>query len=691
VRVHFVLRLAAALQAFLLISTLVLPGLVSADEPTPTDSPAPTEQPSDPPSSDPTSEPTAPPSAPDPTPDPTPAPPAETPEPVAAPTISSDKADYAPGELVTLTGANWAAGESVHIYVNDELGSTWSRNVDVTADSSGSLLDQFNLPNWFVSNYAVVATASTSGMAVTSFTDSNPQTIAVAAPTSVAVIQGATAVFGNVTVTVGGNTNPCTVTLGVNPALPAGAAAVFGSSPATTTGGNIVSTLSVTTTGATPAGTYTFQVTGTNSAGCQGPGPTAGNTLTLTVNSAMVNTTTAASTASAAYGDTSVIVNAIVTPGSGPAINSGSVTFTVKHGVTTIGAATTDNTVVAGAASVTYALPAGTAAGAYTIEAAYSGATGLSPSSNATQPPPALTINPGSLTVTADDQSKTYGETFTFDGTEFTADGLVNGDSVDSATLASDGAAGTAGVAGSPYEITISDAVGSGLGNYAISYVSGSFTVGRAHLTVTADDKIKVLNAANPTLTYVISGFKNLETAGVVSGAASCSTTALINSPVGPYPITCTIGSLAAANYDFPPGNFVPGTLTILYAPSTASCLGSPGHAILQPIDSAGASVFKQGSTVPAKFRVCDASGNSIGTPGVVTSFKLIQKYTGTSSATVNEDPVSTTPDTAFRWSSTDQQWIFNLNTKSLTKSWTYIYEIKLNDGTSIIFSFGLK
>jgi len=35
----------------------------------------------------------------------------------ALPSISSDKADYAPGESVILSGANWAAGESVHVVV----------------------------------------------------------------------------------------------------------------------------------------------------------------------------------------------------------------------------------------------------------------------------------------------------------------------------------------------------------------------------------------------------------------------------------------------------------------------------------------------------------------------------------------------------------------------------------------------
>ena len=63
-----------------------------------------------------------------------------------APTIQSDKADYAPGELVTLTGRNWQPGESVNIKVNDTYGASWSRNVDVTADASGNITDSFNLP-----------------------------------------------------------------------------------------------------------------------------------------------------------------------------------------------------------------------------------------------------------------------------------------------------------------------------------------------------------------------------------------------------------------------------------------------------------------------------------------------------------------------------------------------------------------
>ncbi|HLC13960.1 MAG TPA: PxKF domain-containing protein, partial [Chthoniobacterales bacterium] len=58
-------------------------------------------------------------------------------------------------------------------------------------------------------------------------------------------------------------------------------------------------------------------------------------------------------------------------------------------------------------------------------------------------------------------------------------------------------------------------------------------------------------------------------------------------------------------------------------------------------------------------------------------------------SAVINEDVVSTTPDTAFRW--TGDQWIFNISTKGMKAGIKYTYQITLNDGSSIVFSFALK
>src|SRR5215211_1070043 len=90
-----------------------------------------------------------------------------------SPTISSDEADYRPGATVTLTGSNWQPGEAVHINVNDDQGQTWSRDSDVTADASGNITDQFQLPSTFVAVYKVTATGAQSGVATTTFTDGN--------------------------------------------------------------------------------------------------------------------------------------------------------------------------------------------------------------------------------------------------------------------------------------------------------------------------------------------------------------------------------------------------------------------------------------------------------------------------------------------------------------------------------------
>ena len=88
-----------------------------------------------------------------------------------------------------------------------------------------------------------------------------------------------------------------------------------------------------------------------------------------------------------------------------------------------------------------------------------------------------LTLNKAALTITANNRTKTFGQAVTFAGTEFTPNGLLNGDTVTSVTLTSSGAAANATVAGSPYSIVPSAAAGSGLGNYAISYVNGLLTV----------------------------------------------------------------------------------------------------------------------------------------------------------------------------------------------------------------------
>lgn len=133
---------------------------------------------------------------------------------------------------------------------------------------------------------------------------------------------------------------------------------------------------------------------------------------------------------------------------------------------------------------------------------------------------------------------------------------------------------------------------------------------------------------------------------------------------------------------------------TNAYAVVYGACADGKGLRVLQPVNDtahgAAPSIFKLGSTVPVKFRACDWAGNSIGTPGVVQSFKLIGKSAG-AVGTDEATPPSTTPDTEFRWSADGQQWIFNLGTKSYSKSTTYTFRITLNSGQTIDFSLGFK
>ena len=301
--------------------------------------------------------------------------------------------------------------------------------------------------------------------------------------------------------------------------------------------------------------------------------------------------------------------------------------------------------------------------------------------------PVGLTVNPKALDITAKDRSKIYGQVVIFAGTEFTVGSsqLVNGDTVTSVTLTSAGAAATANVVGSLYMITPSAALGTGLGNYTIGYHNApvGLTVSKAALTIKADDKTIVLHAALPTFTVTPTGLVNGETLAVLGGSLTYTpTTTPANA--GTYDIVPS--GYTSNNYNI---TFQKGTLTVMYS-SSCIIFGDPTHSILQPINPDGSSVNKAGSTVPAKFRVGDANCNSIGTPGVVTSFKLIAQSSDPNT-TINEDVNSTTPDTAFRWDPTAQQWIFNISTKGMKAGVKYTYQISLNDGSSIGFSFALK
>lgn len=174
-----------------------------------------------------------------------------------------------------------------------------------------------------------------------------------------------------------------------------------------------------------------------------------------------------------------------------------------------------------------------------------------------------------------------------------------------------------------------------------------------------------------------------LGSATLAGGTASAAVSSL---GVGSHALSAAYSGDSA----YGPSTSAALTHVVRYAGAGTTCVGQPGHQILQPVNADGTSVFRQGRTVPATFRVCNAAGQSIGTPGVVQDFRLTQVITGTTSA-VNETVPSTTPDTAFRWDAAAAQWIFNISTAGQQAQRTYVYTITLNDGTTIGFRYGLR
>lgn len=324
--------------------------------------------------------------------------------------------------------------------------------------------------------------------------------------------------------------------------------------------------------------------------------------------------------------------------------------------------------------TATYSRTAGeTVAGSpYTITATLAPA-GVLGNYSVTYNAAAFTINKANASVTPNGASKTYG--MADPALSGTLSGFLAGDDV----IATYSRAAGEIVAGSPYAISATLGPPGVLGNYNITYNTAAFTINKATLTVTASSTTKILDASNPALnnaTY--SGFKFSDGPSSLSGTLSCTTTATTSSLVGSYPITCT--GQTSANYAIA---YLAGTLKVLYAPAGGTCYGDLSHAILQPVNADGTSVWKLGRTIPVKFRVCDANGVSIGTPGVVTSFMLTGIWNGTLDP-VDETVSATNVDTVFRWDSTAQQWIFNLGTSGLSAGSTYIYTITLNDGSIV-------
>jgi hypothetical protein len=98
--------------------------------------------------------------------------------------------------------------------------------------------------------------------------------------------------------------------------------------------------------------------------------------------------------------------------------------------------------------------------------------------------------------------------------------------------------------------------------------VTGTLTIGKAVLTITSNNASMTYGSSVPGFTYTPTGFVNSETAAVITGTVTHTTTGTSSSNVGTYVITPVLSLLVATNYSFSAAN---GTLTITPATLTAT------------------------------------------------------------------------------------------------------------------------
>ena len=174
--------------------------------------------------------------------------------------------------------------------------------------------------------------------------------------------------------------------------------------------------------------------------------------------------------------------------------------------------------------------------------------------------PGTLTVGQASLTITANDATRTYGSS----NPAFTAsyNGLVAGDTSSVIAGLSLGTAATTGSNVGSYAIAGSGGVAS---NYAISYVNGTLAVTPAALTITANDAARLYGASDPTFTASYNGLVAGDTSAAIHNVAFSSTDTS-TSPLGTY--TINVGGGTNSNYtiSFASGHLVvaQGFLTII-------------------------------------------------------------------------------------------------------------------------------
>ena len=234
-----------------------------------------------------------------------------------------------------------------------------------------------------------------------------------------------------------------------------------------------------------------------------------------------------------------------------------------------------------------------------------------------------LTVGKATVTVTANDATKVYGSGVPALSASYS--GFVNGDNVSS--LDSVASLSTLANATSNVGSYAINPVGVSDDNYSVVTIPGTLTVTPASLTVTPNNASKVYGSVNPAFSATYIGFVNGETASVLRGSLTLTTTATNSSKVGSYVISGA--GLLSANYDITVGTGIlavtPAALTVKANDSTRS------YGAANPTFSATYSGFVNNDTAVTgtpTFTTTATAASNVGTFPITVSGVTSPNYT---------------------------------------------------------------
>ena len=219
-----------------------------------------------------------------------------------------------------------------------------------------------------------------------------------------------------------------------------------------------------------------------------------------------------------------------------------------------------------------------------------------------------VSVTPAPLTITADNQSMTYGGTMP--NLTATYSGLVNGDQPSAVTGLSLTTVPASSHVGS-YSITAGGATD---GNYTITLKNGTLQITPAPLTISADNKTMSYGGTLPGLTVSYSGLVNGDTPDTFNSspntAPTVTTTATSASAVGHYPIS--VNGASDTDYAI---QYAGGTLTVGQMPPT---LTWPAPQPIASFTALSSAQLDATANVPGTFTYTPSAGTLLA-PGTRT------------------------------------------------------------------------